>query len=423
MMSHGSHRAAFLTAGLCLVLGCVGRVVVAGGASDADGATTLDYQIKLEAAHKQLSDQFFWFHPYLAAVPGAGQNGQPAVMMLTQKHLVADDHYTGSYLLRTDDLGQTWTGPTLLPALQWREEGELHRSVASLVPNWHAATGRLLAIGHSCVYDKQGRIIDRPGAHWVYYTVYNPEADVWSKWAPLGEPGEGYHGSASGCSQWMIEPDGTILLPVYAQDQAGEPWHVEVWRCALDGQQFRRIAKGNSLVRQGGRGVHEPSITKFRQRYFLTIRSDDSAFVSAGDDGLNFQPIKPWTYDDGAVLGSYNTQQHWVTHSDGLFLTYTRRGANNDHVFRHRAPIFIARVDPEKLVVLRATERVLLPDRGVPMGNFGAADVTESETWVTVGENMWRDGGRDPTYRGAEGAVLVARIIWSKPNRVIRPGR
>ena len=122
-------------------------------------------------------------------------------------------------------------------------------------------------------------------------------------------------------------------------------------------------------------------------------------------------------------MGSYNTQQHWVTHSDGLFLTYTRRGANNDHVFRHRAPIFIARVDPEKLVVLRATEEVLLPDRGVPLGNFGAADVTENETWVTVGENMWRYGGRDPTYRGAEGAILVARIVWSKPNRAVRTGK
>ena len=54
-------------------------------------------------------------------------------------------------------------------------------------------------------------------------------------------------------------------------------------------------------------------------------------------------------------------------------MVYTRRGANNDHVFRHRAPLFIAQVDPEKLVVLRVTERVVLPERGVPLGNFGVS--------------------------------------------------
>jgi hypothetical protein len=32
-------------------------------------------------------------------------------------------------------------------------------------------------------------------------------------------------------------------------------------------------------------------------------------------------------HDDGAELGSYNTQQHWLSHGDGLFLMYTRRGA------------------------------------------------------------------------------------------------
>ncbi len=41
----------------------------------------------------------------------------------------------------------------------------------------------------------------------------------------------------------------------------------------------------------------------------------------------------------------------------GGFLVYTRRGADNDHVFRHRAPLFIAQVDPKRLDVIRASER------------------------------------------------------------------
>ena len=44
-------------------------------------------------------------------------------------------------------------------------------------------------------------------------------------------------------------------------------------------------------------------------------------------DGLQYGPIHDWTFDDGSDLGSYNTQAHWLVHSDGLFLSYTRRGA------------------------------------------------------------------------------------------------
>jgi len=102
-----------------------------------------------------------------------------------------------------------------------------------------------------------------------------------------------------------------------------------------------------------------------------------------------------------------------VAHSEGLFLVYTRRGANNDHMMRHRAPLFIAQVDTERLCVLRATERVLIPERGGELGNFGAAAISPDESWVTVAEGVWSDDARK---RGAEGAVFVARVIWPKPN-------
>ena len=64
----------------------------------------------------------------------------------------------------------------------------------------------------------------------------------------------------------------------------------------------------------------------------MTMRNDKKGFVAVSDDGLHFGPIKPWTFDDGSELGSYNTQQKWVTHSDGLFLVYTRRGVDNDEI-------------------------------------------------------------------------------------------
>ena len=60
-----------------------------------------------------------------------------------------------------------------------------------------------------------------------------------------------------------------------------------------------------------------------------------------------------------------------MTVGGGLFLVYTRRGANNDHIMRHRAPLFIGQVNPRTLQVIRATERVLLTENQATLGNSG----------------------------------------------------
>ena len=170
------------------------------------------------------------------------------------------------------------------------------------------------------------------------------------------------------------------------------------------------------------RGLHEPSLTRFNDQYCLTLRNDKQGFVTQSKDGLHYEPIRPWKFDDDTDLGNYHTQQHWVTHSDGLFLVYTRRGANNDHVFRHRAPLFMAQVDPQRLCVLRKTERILVPERGARLGNFGVTDVSPDETWVTVAEWMQTWGPDhilpiDNPY-GSDGSVWVARIHWKQRNKL-----
>jgi hypothetical protein len=159
--------------------------------------------------------------------------------------------------------------------------------------------------------------------------------------------------------------------------------------------------------------LYEPSLARHRGRFFLTMRNDRAAYVARSADGLHFEEPRKWTFDDGADLGSYNTQAHWVTHQDGLFLTYTRRGANNDNVVRHRAPLFIAQIDPDRLVVLRATERELVPNRGAQLGNFAVVDVNERETWVTTSEGM---SPGNPAQYGSNNRVYAARIIWDKAN-------
>src|SRR5690606_1926177 len=94
----------------------------------------------------------------------------------------------------------------------------------------------------------------------------------------------------------------------------------------------------------------------------------------------------------------------------------------NDHVFRHRAPLFIAQVDPDRLRVLRATERILVPEHGARLGNFGITEVNERETWVTVAEWMQTNNPYPYDYSipmkyGSDNRVFVARIQWTRPNR------
>ena len=154
----------------------------------------------------------------------------------------------------------------------------------------------------------------------------------------------------------------------------------------------------------------------FGSRFYLTLRNDDHGYVAVSEDGLQYSKPKRWTFDDGTDLGNYNTQQHWVTHSDGLFLVYTRIGADNDHVFRHRAPLFIAQVDPDRLHVIRSTERILVAERGARLGNFGVTDVSANETWVTVTEWMQPVGVEK---HGSDNTIWVAKIKWEKPNQLV----
>ena len=130
---------------------------------------------------------------------------------------------------------------------------------------------------------------------------------------------------------------------------------------------------------------------------------------------MNYSDPQPWTYDDGSDLGNYNTQQHWVTHGDELWLIYNRRAANNHHIFRHRAPLFIGRVDLDTLCIVRETEQILVPEKGARLGNFGVTQVSDSETWVVASEWMqttlphWNDFSACEKY-GSNNSIFLAKI-------------
>ena len=379
-------------------------------------AQTLPYQVKLDVMHQELSSDFCWFHPRVSAIPVADST-TPIVICTLQKHLGVSDHYSGLYFMRSDDGGTTWTPPTLPKELDWKRVNGETIAVCDVTPGWHRQSGKLLAIGIKLRYSDAGEhLLDQPRSHQCAYATYDPKTGAWTEWKMLAMPDEEtkHFLVGPGCVQWLVRPDGTLLVPMYFKSKDNERYQSTVLHCRFDGTTMELIEKGDELGLEEGRGLYEPSLALFQGTYYLTLRNDVRGYVTTSQDGLHFEPVQPWTFDDGSELGSYNTQQHWLVHDQGLFLSYTRRGANNDHIARNRAPIFLAQVDPAKKHVIRATEKVLMPERGVMLGNFGAAAITPNESWVTDAEYM-AEGKVHP--RGANGSVFAARVRWSQPNK------
>jgi hypothetical protein len=383
-------------------------------------SSELAYRLKLETPARRFDGKESFCHPRAGIVPGIGKDGQPRVVMtMNTIDLSGNDVYKAMYGLHTDDLGKTWTEPVPVPPLCYRMEtiDRVERPVAAsdFWPKWHRQSKTLLGTGHTVAYTPQWKVVDdRPRD--TSFAVYDAAKGEWLPWRkmPMNDDPQ-FAFAGAGSTQRYDQPDGTILLPMYYRiSLANRTKRVTVMRCSFDGKTLKYLDHGDEIILEDGtRGIGEPSLTFFNGTYYMTLRHPQRGYVTTSRDGLHFEPIRPWTFDDGNDLGSYETQQHWVTHSDGLYLVYTRRGANNDHVFRNRAPLFMAQVDPDRLVVLRATEVELMPNRGARYGNFGVTDVSRDETWVT--ESEWMQPKGVEKY-GSDGRVYVARINWSKPN-------
>lgn len=376
------------------------------------------FNIQLDTLRHGYDGKTCWVHPRAGMVLGA----KPTVVLTMQRLIVTgSDLFTPLSEMHSDDFGKTWSEPQeQTEALGRRvDPNGTIVGVCDFTPKWHAASGKLLGTGHTVRYRNNKVVLDEPrGTPW---SVYDPVRHKWSPWRLLEMPlGDEFWNAGAGCVQRVDLSNGDILLPIYYRSPKQKADRVTVLRCAFDGETLTYKEHGNEMALESNRGYAEPSIAHFGGRFYLTLRQDDAGSVTSSADGLHFDEPKRWCWDDGTELGNYNTQQHWVTHHDALYLVYTRTGANNDHVFRHRAPLFIAQVNPEKLCVIRATERVLIPERGARLGNFGVTDVNENETWVTDAEWMqtWPPHYIMPPDNpyGADNSVYAARILWTKPN-------
>ncbi|GAA5506845.1 dienelactone hydrolase family protein [Novipirellula caenicola] len=403
-------------------------------AADHGDASTVSFTIEPTVAMQGYDGNQCWVHARAGAIPSSDPEGQPSVVMTMQKLLLSgSDVFYPLHQTRSDNLGKTWSAPAELDAFERQRVSndesatlpggasvapELVRAgdettVCDFTPKWHAASQRLLGIGQTVWY-RNNRVM-HASPRGIAYAVFDSSKNRWSDWQTVKMPAEvKFNNAGAGSVQRVDLPGGDVLLPIYFRDPTQSQYSVTIVRCRFDGHTLQYVEHGDELTIPVKRGLYEPSLTQFRGRYYLTMRNDDHGYVCTSDDGLHFDTPRRWTFDDGSDLGNYNTQQHWVTHSDGLFLVYTRRGANNDHVFRHRAPLLIGQVDPESLQVRRASERVVVPEHGARLGNFGVTEVSPTETWVTVTEWMQPAGVEK---HGSDNRVYVAKLKWDRPNQ------
>jgi hypothetical protein len=347
-----------------------------------------------------------WFHPRATALPDGA-------VLMTCQDITGSDVFGQVHWSQTNDNGASWSTPQPIASLARHDLGDgWQEGVCDVVPEYHAPTKTVLAMGHN-VYYKDG-VLARPNeGRYAVYVVGDGRGN-WSSRKKLewDDPRASAIYTCN-CAQRVTLENGDVLIPLSFGPLDRADRAVTSVRASFDGETVCIREVGNELRLAVKRGLLEPSLARFGNVFYMTIRAEDErGYVSTSADGLSWNEITPWRFDDGEPLVMSTTQQRWLVHGGALYLVYTRKMENNHGVARWRAPLLVAQVDTEKKCLLRATEQIVLPLRGdgmapgdavARMGNFHTTVVSPREAWVTVGEGMPNNGWR--------GDTLLARIM------------
>ena len=329
----------------------------------------------------------------------------PNIMLATAQYLNVDgcDLFSGLLLSTSSDDGKTWSEFEFQKGLSPIVEGDVITVGCDATPMHHKKTDTILLLGHTAEY-KEGQSHPTGRRRHTFYSVYDKEKNEFSKMKFIQMP-DGYERCGNGSGQSVELENGEILIPVYYRKDDESNMYVMVLRCSFDGKDIKILEMGKPLTIHIARGLVEPSLIYHQGIYYMTLRNDECALVARSGDGLNYTDLQLWKWDDGSILQNYNTQQHWMKVEDELYLVYTRRGADNDHVFRHRAPLFAARVENMRLV--RDSEFAVVKERGARLGNFCAAPFKDGKSIIMAAEWMQPKGCE--TY-GCDNSIFVSIV-------------
>lgn len=387
------------------------------GAITAAGAAAADIKIDLQRIGTDFKGDFCYTHARGAVTPDG------FAIITTQPLLLSGcDVFYGMEMLTSSDKGKNWSDIyKSKTVVRQKLPNGWTQAFCDATPMYHKKTGKILLIGHDAMYDADNKLPNPQPRH-TLWSIYDPDKKDWQPFNTIKMPDEGrFYSCGNGSGQSYELENGDILIPVYFRDYEAskDPWHtpfhVAVMRCSFDGRELKLIECGNSISVSVPRGLGEPSIIKFKDKFFVALRNDAKGYVTSSKDGLTLEEPKVLVFDDGQESGNYCTQQHWFTLKGKLYMVYTRKGADNDHVFRHRAPLFMAEFDTEKMCLVRSSERVVVPERGARLGNFGCVSISENEAWVIASEWMQTVGPKQGNWKncmkyGSDNSIFIAKI-------------
>jgi len=325
--------------------------------------------------------------------------------------LSGSDVGVGSYVRKSTDGGKTFGEAVPFHGIE-KEENGVRTKMGGGYLFYNKHHDKWLMFGKSISYenDKHPVLINGIAPGDPHLSFFNPETMQREPiLTPIPFPFE--YVTADPFSQPFEFDNGDMMLTFYYTAESHKQARVVSIRFALEGDHLVIVKVGEPIIvgKEHRRGVYEPSMTYLDGKYYIALRTDEIGMFAVSDDGYHFDTPRPYVWDDGSVLENYNTMQRWVRHPDGLFLVYNRKGAHNDHVFRHRAPLFMTRFDEDRQCLIRDEEIVVVPELGARLGNFYVTDVSDKEAWITVGE--WMQPVGCEKY-GSDNSIWRTKILF-----------
>ncbi len=334
-------------------------------------------------------------------------DGQTMVMTYTKLLLTGSDVFFDNYVNISRDGGQTFGETTTLSQDGGEENGlRWHIGLSSTFYNRAKDEWLIFGIRHFYADDKVPVLRAGIAVGEAVYARFSPETgDIIRKFMPLPMPFECVMACPFG--QIMEFENGDMLLSFYLATEEDTKAASMTIRYALRNGCMEMVKVGAPLTGEGhARGLCEPSVAYLNGKYYMTIRTDEVGLLAVSEDGYHFSKPEPWTWDDGEVLENYNTMQRWVRLGDALYLAYTRKNGLNDHVFRHRAPMYMTRFDEERRCLIRAEEIILVPELGARLGNFSVVKAKD-EAILTTAE--WMQPVGCEKY-GSDNSIWMVRL-------------
>jgi len=359
-----------------------------------------------------------WDGKMSKSCPAVATDGKGTALMTWQMLQVSgSDVFKGTYMAKSTDGGMTWGDPKAMAALKETRNGK-RRVEYTGTPRYSFRNKRWFGLGHSITYEHDGcplvasKAVAEKGVDFPIQLFVDAKKGEFTGWRPLPLPF-----AYSRClpfGDWVELENGDILVAFYYQEP--DPKRVQFYRVVtvryrFEGENLEVVQAGTPLIGEGYvRGFYEPSLAKLNGRYYLTIRTDEQGLIATSDDGLTFASPEPWRWDDGTPLANRNTQQHWLGCEKGLYLTYTREDATNGHVFRNRAPIYMAWFDPVRNCLVKSTERTLVPELGTRLGNFVCCGAGKDAAWLVTAE--WMQPKGCDRY-GSDNSIWLVQVDFS----------